>query len=286
MYNFELLEKRCKAYYLKKYLKFFILLLLIFGVIATLLYFTLFQTKELPKSKPQQQEVKKIAVEKPIKKIRKIKHLKATKSCYVVQFASFKRTKMPAILWEKRRVEKLLDVPCYIEQSDDYKALRCNIDTDFEDINSYLTITKHYTRGYVVRPEECGVEKKRSPKARTKRVAKVVKKQVVQEKNPQTIELTSMDIHSLEKIFRERKSYNLALRIAKMYYIKKDYKSTLKWTKTANGIDREDAGSWILSAKTRYALGDKEGAKRVLKFYLNYKNSKEVSKLLEKWSGR
>ena len=116
---------------------------------------------------------------------------------------------------------------------------------------------------------------------------KVEKKNVTQKKEVQKSSLVSpsnVTIAKLEEVFTRRKTYGIAIKISKKYFKKKEYKKSLAWAKKANALNKEDEDSWILYAKSRYALGDVKSAKEILEFYLGYKNSKTAKMLLENWN--
>jgi tetratricopeptide (TPR) repeat protein len=113
---------------------------------------------------------------------------------------------------------------------------------------------------------------------------KIIQKKPVKKVEPKSlVSQNEVNIEQLEKVYERRKSYTIAIKIAKKYFDKKDYKNSLKWAKKANNLNKEKSDSWILYAKSKYELGHKSAAKEILHFYLNYKNSKEVKMLLKQW---
>lgn len=83
--------------------------------------------------------------------------------------------------------------------------------------------------------------------------------------------------------YNSKKSYAIAIYISKQYYFDKDYKNAGIWAKRANQLDRNKEDAWLLYAKSVYALGDKEKAKKILKVFLQYKDSAKTELLLSEW---
>lgn len=93
------------------------------------------------------------------------------------------------------------------------------------------------------------------------------------------------DVKTLIRHFLNSPTYKDALRIANIYYDKKDYKNATSWAKKANQLDREQEEAWILFAKSQYANGNRKDAKAVLKLFLDYKASQKAQLLLDRWEG-
>jgi tetratricopeptide (TPR) repeat protein len=84
--------------------------------------------------------------------------------------------------------------------------------------------------------------------------------------------------------YNQKRSYALAIYIAKQYYLDTDYKQAGIWAKRANQLDRNQEEAWLLYAKSVYALNNKEKAIRILNIYLQYKESSKAEFLLSEWS--
>jgi len=84
--------------------------------------------------------------------------------------------------------------------------------------------------------------------------------------------------------YNKKKSYALAIYIAKQYYFESDYKNSGIWAKRANQLDRNKEEAWLYYAKSVYALGDSKKAKRILNIYLQYKDSNKAELLLSEWA--
>ncbi len=85
----------------------------------------------------------------------------------------------------------------------------------------------------------------------------------------------------LEKKFASSYSYDIALKLARLYYLKKQYKKALKWAKIANELNTKDDKSWIIFAKIKIKQGDITEAKRALEIYQKSYYSKEIEKILK-----
>jgi len=92
------------------------------------------------------------------------------------------------------------------------------------------------------------------------------------------------DASALKRQFEKYPRYATALKIARLYYEKGDYEAASLWAKKANLLDRDDEAAWILYAKSEYALGREERAKRILAIFLDYKDSARARTLLMGWS--
>lgn len=84
--------------------------------------------------------------------------------------------------------------------------------------------------------------------------------------------------------YNQKKSYSLAIYIAKQYYFDSEYKNSGVWAKRANQLDRNKEEAWLYYAKSVYALGDLKKAKRILNVFLQYKDSTKAELLLSEWS--
>jgi tetratricopeptide (TPR) repeat protein len=99
----------------------------------------------------------------------------------------------------------------------------------------------------------------------------------------EAVKAKKANVEELQKLFAKRHSYNLAIKIAREFFSKREYNEALEWAKKANKLNRNEEEAWILYAKSLYALGKKEQAKRILRLYLEYANSSEAQKLLREW---
>lgn len=84
--------------------------------------------------------------------------------------------------------------------------------------------------------------------------------------------------------YNQKKSYTLAIAIAKQYYFDNEYKEAGAWSKRANQLDRDKEEAWLYYAKSMHALGDTTKAKKILNIYLQYKESTKAELLLVEWS--
>lgn len=92
------------------------------------------------------------------------------------------------------------------------------------------------------------------------------------------------DLDALVRQFDKYPRYATALKIAQIHYEKGDFENASLWARKANLLDRDDEEAWILYAKSEYALGRKERASRILRLYLDYKDSPKARTLLLTWS--
>ncbi|QCD52701.1 hypothetical protein [Campylobacter sp. RM16192] len=89
-----------------------------------------------------------------------------------------------------------------------------------------------------------------------------------------------ISIDELERRFEKSHSYNFAIILAKLYYDKRDYKNSEKWSIIANELNSDDERSWVFFAKSKNQLGKKDEAIRILRIYNERVNSKTIEELL------
>jgi len=77
-------------------------------------------------------------------------------------------------------------------------------------------------------------------------------------------------------------SFAKAIKLAEIYYNNSDYKNSIKWCKLAAKIDNNNEKVWKLYALNFEKIGQKEKAIKILKTYLEYKDSIELKYLLKR----
>lgn len=97
------------------------------------------------------------------------------------------------------------------------------------------------------------------------------------------IQSSNLDISvdELKTKFDKSNSSDLAVLIAKKYYDIEDYKNSEKWALIANELDSDNEESWVIFAKSKYNLGQKYDAVKVLRIYNDKANSKEIEDLIK-----
>lgn len=105
--------------------------------------------------------------------------------------------------------------------------------------------------------------------------------------NKNNIKISSAPIKpslkSIEEHFKNSKDPKDALALAKDYYAKKDYKNAAKWAFELNKLDKNNADSWLIFAKSKYNVGNKKDAIKVLEAFLTQaSNKQEVKDLITK----
>lgn len=93
----------------------------------------------------------------------------------------------------------------------------------------------------------------------------------VTQTNEQDILLRNFDIE---------RNYKNAIAISKYYFDNLEYKKSIFWAKKSSRLQPEAALPWILYAKSRNELHQKEDAIKALESYLSYFPSPEVRSLL------
>jgi len=129
------------------------------------------------------------------------------------------------------------------------------------------------------------IQKRKSKKIeKTKKIEKIEKPKKVQSPKSQIkiiIKSQKQTLQSLVNAYNISPDYAQAIKIAKIYFNRHNYKKTIEWSKKANQIKPENPTSWLLFAKTLVKLGKSKKAKEVLSAYLNtYGANEEIEKLL------
>lgn len=278
MVDFERLEKRCKRYRLKKFFPFLFFILLFIAIGFSYDYY--FNQKE---SLAKNGEEKNISSNKSSAKIMQIDK----DECYAMQFLDSKKDYISEIKNMEKELE-VLGFDCYIKFSlTDLNRvfLRCNVVKNLKDLKKYKTISKENNLDFFIVKEDCRYLKRddKNKKNIKKEISKKDSSNLEQNLSKKLLSINEPTLKELEDLFRKRESYNLAIKISKIYLKKKDFKNSLKWSKIANKLDSELEDSWILYAKSLYNLGDKDAAREILEVYLKFKYSKKIENLLQKW---
>ncbi len=90
-------------------------------------------------------------------------------------------------------------------------------------------------------------------------------------------------VEALLEQYANAPRYSVALKIARNYFDEGDFEKSSLWARRANVLDRDDEGAWIVYAQSEYALGREERAKRILRLFLDYKDSAKARSLLMTW---
>ena len=91
---------------------------------------------------------------------------------------------------------------------------------------------------------------------------------------------SEISVDELTAKFDKSNSSDIAVLIARRYYDIKDYKNSEKWALIANELDSNNEESWIIFAKSKYNLKQKDDAISVLKIYNDKANSSSVEDLM------
>ena len=90
------------------------------------------------------------------------------------------------------------------------------------------------------------------------------------------------EISMLKENFNKSKNPEIALKIARKCYQDKRYSDTIKWALSANNLDSSIEESWVMFAKAKYMLKQKDDALRALEEYNKNKNKLEINELINK----
>jgi len=139
----------------------------------------------------------------------------------------------------------------------------------FPDISNIKNEKKYSEKENIDKNETKQIKKIAKPKEEKKTEIKIIIKQQKQ------------TLTSLIRLYKLDPKYHTAIKIAYMYFDKKDYANSIKWAKIANKIEPENDESWYLFSKSLLQLGNRKKAKEVLVVYLNtYGTSEKIEKLL------
>jgi len=307
MYDFDKLEKKCKKYYIKRYLPIgFVLIALasagVYGFYAV-------KNGPLPKKQNIKIKQKKVVKQKPKEEIitkpqikhkpaqpkqnREVVNLKAEKNsqCYYLQFFVVQRHNRKYIETKQNKLSKL-GFHCYVFPGKKLLYLRCNKTKDYNEFLNAKKLADKYKLHYITKKVMCNGTKATKPAKKIQEKKKVINQTTAQELTKKhqpeetkfTLQSQKVDIATLTELYQERKNYNLSLKIAQKYYEKQNYDQAIKWAKEANSINKVDDASWIIYAKSLYAKKEYKKAKKILQIYTKFENSSQVDKLLSEWS--
>jgi len=301
VHNFDDLQKRCKRYRIKQALKYILVIFILLLAVAFSLFFIIgskppLKVKTVVKisiKKPSQQKAKKIPVVQKAKKttmvqtkIKQKKHPPISKKDakkvdktikkYSLQFLVTTKKHIKQINKKKKFLESLGFKECKLLQPVVYIHLVCNESSSLDELQSYIKLAKRNHIDYFVYTRNINVQKKEEKEKK--------KKEIPIEKAPTPmLKVQNTSIQQLKEKFSQTPSYNIAMIVAQRYYKKRDFKDAIIWAKKANQLDKSDAKSWIIYAKSLHALHQYDKAKQLLHIYSQYENSEEVSNLLQEW---
>ena len=304
------LDKLYKQYLIYKLKRLFLPIILII-MLGSALYFgytEFFTQKSVQVTKSSATSLAQTKKEHTPPKVSTTKHVKVKKKVSTKDEKHYKfftlsvREKNRSTIENVQKKYAKFGLECRIDEQNNYLNLVCgetNSQKEYAKIKALLK--KHRIKYYLVTKKEIPVtdklpvkqkEAKTSLKSPTVTADKEKEKVALQEKKQSVTNTESIvnishadvDLKALKQKFSQHESYGLAIRIAQEYYTKKDYKASLKWAKQANNLDRKKEKSWILYAKSLYALDQKQKAIKVLKLYKRFASSKEVDRILHDWS--
>ncbi len=107
--------------------------------------------------------------------------------------------------------------------------------------------------------------------------------QITRKKVKLTQESNVATLIDIMKRFNESHDPNDSLFLAISYYEKKEYNKALFWAIETNKITEEIEDSWIIMAKSKFYLGDKNEAIRIIKAYASKTGSKEALNIINEF---
>ena len=253
--RFEELNKKCKKIKMKKILKALIPLFLILIIcVLSFLYYSKADNKNNISKKTLTYKTKNISMIKEDKNSKKIKITH--------------KNKMTKLKSSKKKREVISKIKKENKSKND-KIL----------LNPALNIPELNTSKIIEKEIKVPAVKNRAEKSIAVRVEKTQAN-----KKSFKISVKSVDKESvLIKNYKNLKDYKSALKLATFYFDEKDYKKCIYWAKIASQLGKTADKPWILYAKAKYNLNQKEDAIKSLQMYLNYFDSKDVYELLRKF---
>lgn len=190
---------------------------------------------------------------------------------------------------------KKLGLSCNIEKQNNLLNLVCGKTDNYEEAQAVkMLLKKHHIPYFLVvknKEEETQepiiksvvLPKKKELLSATpeKEVSNIIEKQ--ESRQESFLKHTNVDNKSLEKMYAKNKNYATAIKIAKNYYEKGLYEKSLYWAKEANGLDRKKEESWIIYARSLYALGKRDKAVKILTLYKRFASSQKIENILREW---
>ena len=287
-YSFEELQRLCRRRRLKRVVLPVAMLVL---VAVAVVVWTEQTAKPAPKRsiEPQKTPIKAVKTEKK-QSPKSMKVSKYEEKCYGIQlyygYKMFNETHLYPF-WKK--LEKL-GFDCFVKTGDTLPVskhiqqfLICDVARSKEDLNASVEIAKKHRFEYLIVKAPCKYLKKRKVLAKAAKPKQEKKPKQAVKENVLKLSSEKLSVQKLIDIYHTSPSYEKALEIAKIYFDQKDYNRSLAWAKRANTLNRTDPEAWIVSAKSLKALGKKEQAIKLLQFFLKFKDSNEVKKLLKEW---
>ena len=301
------LERRLKKYRGKKYINFFVSLIVIIAVVSISVYVSFFyKTGSIGKSASVAVDknilVKEKSLEKKTKKQAAVelnnsiepakKKIKKEVKVSVVSDKNKSNTNNPTLTVEKTEQNSSKQI-VQKEQTSDNK-------TDKSSYGNVLVLNTNFMNKIFAKMKQ---EKKSSFK--DENINTIDKKQEAVQKNTSNNEVeknetttkkvvkpkiqkpkilissTKIDkIKYLKDRYQATGKVLYAILLSKEFYKKHNYKLSLKWAMMANDIDSTNEDSWLLFAKNKIKLGYKEEAIKALNVYLKNYNSPKIRRLL------
>jgi len=164
------------------------------------------------------------------------------------------------------------------------KNKKINHDNNLKVLSLNTNFLNHiYTNKNISKKNDISkkIIKNKTTKIKNKNIIKPPRDKNITKK--QTILISSKKLNRIdyykEKYFDSGKIIYANL-IAQIFYDKAKYKESLKWAIIANDIDSSNEESWILFAKDKVKIGQKQDAINALEAYLKFNKSKKLSLLL------
>ncbi len=299
MYSFEELEQKCKRYRLKRGLLAFFAIFLFVGGGYFLVQNISFDQKLIKQLKPPTQKYHTFSSSSSssftslaLSSAPQKKRLKAKKRCFGVQVMYVHENYLPQLLKRKAEIKKL-GIACHIvygrllSNNQRQLFLVCATKRRKKELTPVIALFKQHHIEYVIVRDSCKylsktfiAQRNTSTHLQSSSASSIKTPSLLTDNIIKTKEMT---LEQLQRLYRVRKNYEVAIKIAQAYYHKGAYEAAREWARKANRLNREKEEAWILYAKALHKLHQTKKAKQLLKIFLDYKESKEAKELLKKW---
>lgn len=247
--SFESLEKRAKYLRFKKRLKVIALPLLFCTALAAYYLYPFIENEgDLETKKSKQKEEKTKSKEVLVKKVES--QAKPTDKNTTVKLEE-------SVAKESEKVSK------------NENTSNANQVKSYDTIKLTLSIPSSFSSTATKQEKEIP-EKKSKPAQQNTEIKKTF-----------SMEVTSSDRQEvLLQNFNAKKDFKTAMELSRLFYEKSAYKKAIYWSKEASRLEPKSKIPWILYAKAKVRLNEKEDAIKALENYLNYFSSREIYDLL------
>jgi len=86
--------------------------------------------------------------------------------------------------------------------------------------------------------------------------------------------------------FKSSGDFDSTMSLARFYFKEKKFVNSIFWSKKASKLSSSDDSSWLIYAKSKYAIGKKKEAIKALELYLQYFSSDDIMRLVQQYRSK